>query len=67
MKDLETFKKQFNSVKNSMAVEGLIVTPEIEDLVFKKATGKMTHDEFIREALLLANQAGKILKVLKTL
>lgn len=42
-----------------MAVEGLIVTPEIEDLVFRKATGKMTHDEFIREALLLANQAGK--------
>ncbi len=39
-----------------MAVEGLIVTPEIGDLVFRKATGKMTHDEFIREALLLANQ-----------
>ena len=59
MKSLETFKKQFNSVKNSMAVEGLIVTPEIEDLVFRKTTGKMTHDEFIRESLLLANQAGE--------
>ena len=42
-----------------MAVEGLIVTPEIEDLVFRKTTGKMTHDEFIRESLLLANQAGE--------
>ena len=58
MKDLETFKKQFASVGNSMAVEGLIVTPEIEDLVFRKVTGKMTYDEFIREALLLANQVG---------
>lgn len=59
MNDLESFKKQFASVKNSLAVEGLIVTPEIEDLVFRKTTGKITHDEFIREALLLANQAGE--------
>ena len=59
LNDLESFKNQFASVKNSLAVEGLIVTPEIEDLVLRKATGKITHDEFMREALLIANQAGE--------
>lgn len=56
MNELKTFKKQFASVKNSLAIEGLIVTPEMENLVFRKTIGKITHDKFIREALLLANQ-----------
>ena len=34
-----------------MAVEGLIVTPEIEELILKKITGKITHDEFSRAVL----------------
>lgn len=59
MNDLENLKKQFASVKNSLAVEGLIVTPEIEDLVLRKATGKITHDEFMSKALLIATQAGE--------
>lgn len=39
-------KKQFESVKNSMAVEGLVVTPEVESLVLDKISGKITLKEF---------------------
>lgn len=59
MNDLETFKKQFASAKHSVEISGFIITPEMEDLIFREAAGTITFEEFIREAMLLVNKIVK--------
>lgn len=60
MNDLESFKKQFASAENSVEILGFIITPEMEDLIFREATGTITFEEFIREAKLLVKKQEKL-------
>lgn len=59
LNDLESFKNQFASAKSSVEISGFIITPEMEDLIFREATGTITFEEFIREAKLLVKKAGE--------
>ena len=54
MNDLEIFKKQFASAKSSVEISGFIITPEMEDLIF-------------REAKLLVKKQEKTLNAFKTI
>lgn len=49
-------KKAMESAKASLAMEGLYLTKEEEEIVSKSFDGKITHDEFIRLARELAKK-----------
>lgn len=52
----DIYKKAWEYVKATQAMEGFYLTPEQEDLIQKVLEGEITEEEFHKQALELANR-----------
>lgn len=48
-------EKALEYAKGTAAIEGLYLSKEQEKLIREKAEGKITHEEFVKKAVELAN------------
>lgn len=52
----ERLEKALRSTKASLAIDGLYITPEEEDLIRKNLNGEITDEEFREQVLELLNR-----------
>lgn len=57
MISMDDAKKRFALVKHTMAIEGLDIPQNIEDLILKEAAGEITFKEFGEQLSIIANEA----------
>ncbi|MED2186040.1 antitoxin VbhA family protein [Bacillus wiedmannii] len=55
-KSAEELNKAFEAAKATLAIEGMIITKEMEKVIKAKVTGKITHEQFIALADAIARR-----------